>query len=163
MKQIIILILISIILVSCSKTTTIAENSNWYLEEKTNIFGKPTEHTIHQIFNIYNKIDIRVYATKEDTATFFMDLSNILNDIIDNEIELTFDNTPTFRLKSEFYSLVWAGDESEQLISKFKKHNKVKVQGVGCKEYEIINLEGFKEIYNTYLLRVNFPKIKLNR
>ena len=44
MKKIIVLVVIMVMIISCTKRTMVAENENWYLEEETNLFGKVNKY-----------------------------------------------------------------------------------------------------------------------
>lgn len=158
MKNILMLvILISLLLISCSKTTRIAENENWYLEEETNLFGKPVEHSIYSQFNIHHHGGIFLVFNKEYSVVFVnYDLG--AESSVDKEIEFTFDNTKPFKLKydSEYLS-AWDSNrkpaEYDLLMENFLTKDKVMVQGVGCTDFSIYDLWGFNEIYKEYVLR----------
>ena len=156
MKKMLLVLTITILVISCSKTVRISENTNWYLDEKTNMFGKPIEHTINSAFDIHNKVSIYISLSEQESLIILLGVLGIFDGMIDNEIEITFDSNKPVRLKCQFSdSAAWDKDTDEynQLISGFSKYNMIKIQGVGCEEYSVLDLKGFTEIYNEHKVR----------
>lgn len=163
MKKMLIIITISILVISCSKTVRISENSNWYLEEETNMFGKTVEYTINSTFDLHNNVSVYISLSEQKSLILLLGVSGIFDGIINNEVEITFDNTKPVILKYQFNDLqAWDKNTSgyDQLMSGFSKYNKIRIQGVGCKECSVLDLKGFAEIYKDYKIRT--LKNKLN-